>query len=229
MSGWQPSLDIARVQAVLFDLDGTLADTDNILIDKVAQRLGPLHFAFPQRDPRPFLRWGLMKSEGTLNYLLTVPDRLGVDATLAAVGERMRRGRPRMPHPLAPVAGVPALVADVAQRYPLAVVSTRDGLTTTHFLAEYGIEDHFQVVVTALTAKRLKPHPAPVLHAAAMLGIAPAHCLMVGDTTMDVRAGKRAGAQTVGVLCGFGERDELERAGANLILDTTADLKHYLD
>lgn len=229
MSHWQPSFDAARVQAVLFDLDGTLADTDNILIEKVAQRLGPLRYAFPQRDMRPFLRWGLMKSEGTLNYLLTVPDRLGVDATLAAVSERMRGGRPRLPHPLIPVVGVPEMVNELAQRYPLAVVSTRDALTTMHFLAEYGIEDCFQVVVTALTAKRLKPHPAPVLYAAAVLGIAPGHCLMVGDTTMDVRAGQRAGAQTVGVLCGFGERLELEREGANLILETTADLWHYLD
>ena len=53
-------------------------------------------------------------------------------------------------------------------------------------------------------------------------------CLMVGDTRMDVLAGKRAGAQMVAVLCGFGERRELARAGADLILENTADLGWWL-
>lgn len=47
---------------------------------------------------------------------------------------------------------------------------------------------------------------------------------MVGDTTVDMLAGRRAGAQTVGVLCGFGERGELESAGADVLLESTADL-----
>ena len=49
--------------------------------------------------------------------------------------------------------------------------------------------------------------------------------LMVGDTTVDVKTGRRAGAQTLGVLCGFGTEKELIRAGADLILASTADLK----
>jgi phosphoglycolate phosphatase len=47
---------------------------------------------------------------------------------------------------------------------------------------------------------------------------------MVGDTSVDIRAGKKAGAQTVGVLCGFGMEDELRKCGADLILSNTADL-----
>ena len=42
---------------------------------------------------------------------------------------------------------------------------------------------------------------------------------MVGDTAVDVLAGRRAGAQTIGLLCGFGEREELVAAGADLVLD----------
>jgi phosphoglycolate phosphatase len=57
------------------------------------------------------------------------------------------------------------------------------------------------------------------------MGVAPESCLMIGDTTVDMRAGKSAGAQTVGVLCGFGEENELRRAGADAIFKSTADLK----
>jgi phosphoglycolate phosphatase-like HAD superfamily hydrolase len=48
--------------------------------------------------------------------------------------------------------------------------------------------------------------------------------VMVGDTPVDVLSGRRAGAWTIGVLCGFGEEAELWRAGAHLVLPSTADL-----
>jgi phosphoglycolate phosphatase len=47
---------------------------------------------------------------------------------------------------------------------------------------------------------------------------------MIGDTTIDIRTGLAAGAQTIGVLCGFGTEAELRRTGAGLILRTTSDL-----
>ncbi|MBN1262672.1 MAG: HAD family hydrolase, partial [Anaerolineae bacterium] len=56
------------------------------------------------------------------------------------------------------------------------------------------------------------------------LGVAPEACAMVGDTVVDVRAARRAGAWSVAVLCGFGEEPELRRAGAHWILPGTADL-----
>ena len=51
---------------------------------------------------------------------------------------------------------------------------------------------------------------------------------MVGDTSVDIRAGKAAGAQTVGVLCGFGEESELRGQHADMILSMTAELVHGL-
>jgi phosphoglycolate phosphatase len=67
-----------------------------------------------------------------------------------------------------------------------------------------------------------------VIWSAHTLAVPVEACLMVGDTTVDILSGKRAGAQTAGVLCGFGERRELERMGANLILEHTADLEPAL-
>jgi phosphoglycolate phosphatase-like HAD superfamily hydrolase len=51
---------------------------------------------------------------------------------------------------------------------------------------------------------------------------------MIGDTTVDIRAGKAARAQTIGVLCGFGEERELRRYGADVILPSTAELDEFL-
>ncbi|MGQ9833324.1 MAG: HAD family hydrolase, partial [Candidatus Villigracilaceae bacterium] len=59
------------------------------------------------------------------------------------------------------------------------------------------------------------------------MNVDPSACLMIGDTLVDIRAGKSAGAQTVGVLCGFGEESELT-GQADLVLRSTADLSQVL-
>ena len=75
---------------------------------------------------------------------------------------------------------------------------------------------------------RFKPHPAPLNLAAHKLGVPIGRCLMVGDTTVDIRAARRAGAWSVGVLCGLGSQDELARAGAHIILNSTTELSDLL-
>ena len=86
-------LATSRIRAILFDLDGTLADTDDAYIQKVARLVQPVRFVFPQRDPTRFLRWGLMQAETPLNWLMTVPDQLGLDHRLAAVMDSVQRMR----------------------------------------------------------------------------------------------------------------------------------------
>lgn len=96
------------------------------------------------------------------------------------------------------------------------------------FLEQYQLTPFFEVIVSALTAEKSKPFPDPVIHAANKMGVPPENCLMIGDTTVDIRAGKTAGAQTVGVLCGFGEEKELRQRGADLILEKTSELEDVL-
>ena len=120
------------------------------------------------------------------------------------------------------------MLVALAQQYVLAIVTTRGDERTRRFLSDSHLERLFGAVITARTTRRTKPHAEPVLRAAAVLGIPVEACLIVGDTTVDIRSGRAAGAQTVGVLCGFGERQELERAGADSILTTTAELASLL-
>jgi phosphoglycolate phosphatase len=96
------------------------------------------------------------------------------------------------------------------------------------FLQQFDIAKYFDVIVTGLSAKHTKPYPDPVLLAAKKMNIAPENCLMIGDTTVDIRAGKSAGTQTVGVLCGFGEEPELIKMGVDVILEDTPKLVKLL-
>ena len=113
-------------------------------------------------------------------------------------------------------------------RYPLAVVSARDEASTMEFLEQFDLVKYFEAIITALSAEHTKPYPDPIRLAAEKLGVQPEACLMTGDTTVDIRAGKSAGAQTGGGLCGVGEEYELRRQGADLILPGTADLDEVL-
>ena len=106
----------------------------------------------------------------------------------------------------------------------MSTISTGTAPRVERFLEHYGVREHFAAVVGAQTTPRMKPHPDPLLYAARAMGVDPAACLMIGDTTVDIRTGVSAGAQTVGVLCGFGTENELLRTGAQLILRTTSDL-----
>jgi phosphoglycolate phosphatase len=222
-------LDRARISAVLFDLDGTLADTDDAYLDVLAGFLRPASFLFPSGEPRPTLRRWLMASEGFFNFLFTLPDRVGLALPLSGFSDLLARVRGvGRPGAFRIIPGVDEMLQGLSAHYPLAVVSSRDRRSTEAFLDQFGLRPLFRVVVSSPSAKRIKPHPAPILLAAERLGSAPKDCLMVGDSRVDIQAGKTAGAQTVGVLCGFGLRQDLEQSGADVILQTTPDLSSLL-
>ena len=86
---------------------------------------------------------------------------------------------------------------------------------------------YFDAVVTRESTWRIKPHPSPVRLAAEICGVPASCCAMIGDTPPDIKSARSAGAYAVGVLCGFGEREELLRAGAYVILDHTSQLQVF--
>ncbi len=220
------ALDAKRIRALLFDVDGTLSDTDDLYVRRVQGWLRPLERLLPAFDASRAARTLVMRAETPGNTVYSLADTLGLDDLLYRLFARLPR-RDTQAHFLL-VPGVRTMLERVAQRYPLAVVSARGALSTRKFLKQYDLQGFFRVVVTAHTCKRTKPSPEPLLWAASRLGVAPGDCVMIGDTTVDIRAGRAAGAQTIGVLCGFGERTELAHAGADLLLESTADVADVL-
>lgn len=217
-------LDLARVRALCFDVDGTLSDTDDLYTARVTRLLPRFLFRDPERVARRFVMW--IESPG--NALMGIPDRFGLDDELAAVVNWMYRHRRKRWKRYLLIPGVDAMLAQLHGRFPMAVVSARDERGTRAFLDHFNLTRYFDVVVTALTAAHTKPYPDPIIYAAQKMGVAPESCLMIGDTTVDMRAGKSAGAQTAGVLCGFGEEPELRKKGADTILKTTSELANLL-
>ena len=218
------SLDLNRIKALCFDVDGTLSDTDDLYTQKVSRFFPRLVFKDPDHTARRFVMW----AEAPGNALLSLADTLGIDDEMIAVINWHSRRRKLSSKKFLLVPGVDEMLKQLHGRYPMAIVSARDEHGTMAFLAQFDLAKYFNVIVTGLSASRTKPYPDPILLAAQKMNVSPENCLMIGDTTVDMRAGKSAGAQTVGVLCGFGEEPELRKMGADVILGDTTKLLNIL-
>ncbi len=224
------TFDASRVQAICFDIDGTLCDTDDAMVQRWSMAVRKPMFWLKPWQARTLTRRVIMALESPANEAYRWLDWLHLDGAMAALYNRwIRSGRKRKKRPHWIVPGVQSMLETLSRHYPLAVVTTRDEQTTVEFLNQFHLLSCFQVIVTSQTCRHTKPYPEPMFYASKGLNTPPEHCMMVGDTTVDILAGKRAGMQTVGVLCGFGEERELIRAGANSILNTTSDLTQLLN
>ena len=216
-----------QIEAIFFDMDGTLVDTDDEVVERWERVLRPF---FRQRAHN-MARWLLMKVETPGNMLITFLDWLNLDRPLMSFTDALRRRRGVYPaHEFRLIPGVEDAILALAPRYQLGLITTRSRYHIEQFLLRFpDIAHAFQVTCGLQDTRRLKPSPAPVLLAAERLNLPVEKCVMVGDTTVDVLSARRAGAWSVAVLCGFGERPELEHHGAHLILESTAEIWRVAD
>ena len=223
------ALDVSRIKAICFDVDGTLSDTDDQWVARFERMFYPFRKVMFGYDPHHTARMVVMGMETPGNIMYHLLDIIHLDGHFAKLysflAKRLKLVRRKQ---FMIVQGTLEMLDILQQHFPLAVVSARDEKSTNDFLRQFSILDHFHAIATSQTCQYTKPFPDPVIKVAQDMGVAPEECLMIGDTTVDIRAGRLAGAQTVGVLCGFGTESELIRAGADLIVPTPAHVLAYL-
>ena len=222
-------LDISRIQAICFDLDGTLIDTDEKYVARAARWLRPLSTILPDSNPETLARRVVMAVETPVNATLGLFDRFHLDEFFGPLLDRLHRSRGLAAvNEIRLIPGALTTLERLGSRFPLGIATSRDRWSTEAILEEEALNRFFQCVATARTTLRAKPHPQPIIWAATQLGVRPQSLLMIGDTTVDIRSGRAAGAQTAGVLSGFGEKQELADAGANIVLERTLDIADLL-
>jgi histidinol-phosphate aminotransferase len=223
---------ILAPQAILFDMDGVLADVQQSYrqcIIGVAARAGvslePAAIQQAKNRGRANNDWELTRQ--------LLADR-GVDMSLAEVTQRFqdlylgKPGQPGLAEKELLLAG-PSFLAALASRFPLAVVTGRPRAEAAAFLQRFGITDLFAEVICMEDAPA-KPDPAPVQLALQRLGVERAWLL--GDTPDDVNAARAAGVLPIGI-CADGppaapEPEALLKSGAAALLERATDLKEYL-
>ena len=204
------------IKLLIFDFDGTLADTHELIIQtnqEAMRRMG-----FPVLEDRVISRTiGLPLEEGILTMFpqLTREDLPAWVKTYRTIFDELKtRIIPGLfPHVKE------TLEALHARGYVLTVASSRLSLSLNDFLRDMGIAPFFSYVLGADNVSAAKPNPEPVLKTLRDLHFRADEALVVGDMPVDILMGKRAGAFTCGVTYGNSDREALKKAGANHVLD----------
>jgi N-acetyl-D-muramate 6-phosphate phosphatase len=211
-----------RWRAVLFDLDGTLIDsapdlggTGNDL--RARRGLPPL----PLSDFRPHTGSG---ARGLLAVALGVTP---ADPNFESLKEEfLSHYQTRMARDTHVFAGMGAVLDRLeAQGIAWGIVTNKATRFARPLTEALALHKRASVLVCGDTTPRAKPHPDPLLAAAAALDLPPAACLYVGDDLRDIQAGRSAGMATAAAAWGYlGAGDPLETWQADHILETPEDL-----
>ena len=213
------------VRAVLFDLDGTLADT---LADLANATNAALAAVGCPTHPRDKYRHLVGDGARTLCARALPADR---QELVDAVRERMREHYAAHCFDETKLyAGIPELITALReQNYRLAVLSNKPDDFTQQMVAHYFPDGTFQVVRGHVTGAPLKPDPTAAVAIASQLGIPAREWLYLGDTNTDMQTATAAGMIPVGVLWGFREKAELLASGAAKIVATPAEVLKLVD
>ncbi|MCC6579179.1 MAG: HAD family hydrolase, partial [Phycisphaeraceae bacterium] len=200
--------------AILFDLDGTLADT----LEDIAQAANHALTALGQ-PARPVKEFRYLAGQG-LQWLMDT-----------ALGEAHRHLTPRgmelfrafyKDHSFdhtGPYAGIPELLDELTARgVTMAVLSNKPHSATQQVMARLFARWKFAVVRGAMDGVPLKPDPAAAVEIVKQCGIPAEKWLYLGDTKVDMETASRAGMTPMGVLWGFRDEAELRESGAKVIV-----------
>ncbi|MCU0833178.1 MAG: phosphoglycolate phosphatase [Chromatiaceae bacterium] len=215
-----------RRGGVLFDLDGTFADT----APDMALALNRL-LATRGRAPLPFDRIRPQVSHGS-RAMIQLGFGLGPED---ARYESLRRQfldlyAEDLASATVPFPGVLDLVTELeGQGIPWGIVTNKPGWLTDPLMAALGLAARPACVISGDTAARPKPHPDPLLLACERIGRAPADCWYLGDAERDVAAGRAAGTGTLVALFGYlGTGEDPATWGADGMIGAPLDLLGWL-
>ncbi|MFS8612526.1 MAG: pyrophosphatase PpaX [Planifilum fulgidum] len=210
-----------RYETVLFDLDGTLIDTNDLILasyeytlsrhcpgkfsrEEILSCLGePLHDTMRRLDPE---KWEAMVQTYREHNLACHDDWVKLFPGVPEVLEKLHR------------AGV-----------ALGVVSNKQRITVEKGLSLFGLDQWMKTVVCYGEAGRPKPHPDPILRAMEAVGADPDRTLMVGDSRFDLLAARRAGVDAAAVAWSWHGRDELLSLSPEYVLEKMEDLVNIVE
>jgi phosphoglycolate phosphatase len=216
----------ARLQAVLFDLDGTLVDSAPDLVGTLND-LRRDH----QLDPLPYERLRHHASRGALGLLSAGLPELAEEVSTALRDEFIERYRARIWRDSHSFDGIEAVLDALASAgLRLGIVTNKIESLARPLVEQAGWGDRFGALIGGDSTARAKPDPSPVIEACRLRQVVPASCVMVGDDERDVRAGRSAGTGTVVALWGYISPSDQPRAwGADRMIERVEGLIELID
>ena len=208
-SGWD---------AVLFDLDGTLADTIELILSSYRHTMR-VHLGEAPPDERWLSTIGRPLHDQIRDFSRDGEQAQAMLETYVAFQSRIHDEMAK-PYP----GVVDVLDALRARGVALAVVTSKRSGIARRTMECCAIDPFFEVVVCADHVDRGKPDPEPVHLALELLNVGPEKVLFVGDSPFDIQAGSHGGVKTAAALWGPHDPDALRRTGADYLLPGIEDV-----
>lgn len=214
------------IQAVLFDLDGTLADTARDLGAALNRLL-----AEEGLPPQPYSAIRPIASHGARGL---VSLGFGIDREHPRFEEYRLRFLDHYEHSFADETvlfdGINSMLDGIAAKgLTWGIITNKPMRFTDRLVPALPFASPPAVTVSGDTVGVPKPDPAPMLHAASQIGIAPQHCLYVGDAERDIQAGRVVGMKTVLANWGYiSAQDQPEQWGADISINHPLELLQHL-
>ena len=214
-----------NTRLIVFDFDGTLGDTQQIIVTTLHMTIAEMHL--PERTDAECISIIGLPLAGCFRALYPDAD----EKTVTLCADTYRRLFKENMQTFTPVA-FPHVVETLHKLkdmgLTLTIASSRWHKSLVELVHNLGIDDCISYLLGADDVELATPHPEPVLQTLAATGIDASHTLVVGDMAVDILMGARAGARTCGVTWGNGSRRDLEEAGADHIIDSTEELLSLL-
>lgn len=205
-----------NIDTILFDLDGTLVDTNELIISSFLHTLGKYYpDKYKREDVLPFMGPSLTETFSGIN-----PER-----TEEMIREYRSYNHENHDRLVKEFKGVNETVQFLKDNgFKIAIVSTKILDTVIKGLKLTKLDPYFDVMVTLDHVKKAKPDPEAIYLALKQLDSTPERAIMVGDNYHDILAGKNAGTKTAGVAWSLKGRDFLEQYKPDYMLDEMTDL-----
>ncbi|MBS4178411.1 pyrophosphatase PpaX [Lederbergia citrea] len=205
-----------KITTLLFDLDGTLIDTNDLIVSSYLHTLGQYYPGkYGKEDVLPFMG-------PTLHEVFTGIDPEKVEEMIAIYRKYNVEHHDLL---VKEFDGVFETIRTLHENgYKMAIVSTKVRNVVLKGLVLTNLDQFFDVVISLDEVERAKPDPEPLEKALAALGSTPEEAMMIGDNHHDILGGKNAGTATCGVAWSLKGREYLEEYQPDYILENMADL-----
>ncbi|MBQ4154679.1 MAG: HAD-IA family hydrolase [Clostridia bacterium] len=213
-----------KFKAVLFDLDGTLANSLKDLALSTNHVLKKYGF-----EERPEENFKFYAGDGMAKMIArAMPQERVEDMLQTLLADFLEYYAVHYADNTSPYDGLVELVKKLKESGLKIAVVTNKAQKAAESVVTKLFGDTFDYIMGMRPDIPAKPDPTAVLMVMEELGVKPEECAFVGDTSMDIAAGVNAGAFPVGVLWGFRKREELESAGAKVFANTADELGNIL-
>jgi len=213
-----------KVKCILMDLDGTIFDSRRAYLE-AAKR------AFAATGAETFDVTLVTEIPKRLEQNLPIDDLLHGIETKKFLDVYLETYYSTTADKAKPFQNVEETLRNLVRKAKLALITRRHVpcKEVIQELEKFHLAQHFQQVITALDTRNPKPSPEALIKCLQKLKCEASSCLIVGDSVVDVRAGKSAGMKTVAVLSGIYSREELKRENPDLILESINQLPDFVE